>query len=383
MSKRVISLGILGLALTLGLAFVAEAQEERPMRRGQGWGDTAHDQERSGPALDEAWILVLEIPGTNKIGELQPGDTWTMEPGQTLRFRMAARSQGSPTRYPAATFQVVSGREHVKVEGNNREVGNVTITATQPAHVRDERVEVRYEIVDQKMKVHPRVRTGSFFLAVEGRHQESEPGTVGFRGMILHEHQDFRGNRESFEAGEVRDLKFTRFAPDAASSVQLSEGCRVVLYEHPNFEGRSVELTRDESDLRRHQMNDNLSSFILECFGEGRPGHPGTAQPRPDRPDYPGTDRGAVTIYEHQDFRGRSETFFEGEIGDMRTTRIGHDVASSVEVTPGCRVILYEHPSFEGRSTVLTEDETDLGRTRVGNDTLSSFRIECNRRGRF
>lgn len=377
MSKRAILVGIFGLVLTLGFAFVAQAQEERPMRRGQGWGDPAHDQQPSGPALDEAWILVLELPSTDKLGELRPGDTWTMEPGQTLRFRMVARSQGGPVRYPAATFQVVSGREHVKVEGSNRDVGNVTITATRAAHVRGERTEVRYEIVDQEMRAQPRVRTDSFFLAVEARYQEPEPGRGELRGMTLYEHQDFRGNRESFQEGEVRDLKFTRFPPDIASSIQLSQGCRVVLYEHPNFEGRSAVLTRDETDLRRHQMNDNLSSFILECFGDGRPGRPGTAQPRPGRQ---GPDRGAVTIYEHQDFRGRSETFFEGEIGDLRTTRIGHDVASSIEVAPGCRVILYEHPNFEGRSTVLTEDETDLGRTRVGNDTLSSFRIECGRR---
>lgn len=379
MSQRTLISGILSLALMLGLAAVADAQNrgDRGLHRGHDHAPGQYRQARNqgGPALTDVYFMVLDLGrGNDRIGDVRPGDTWTMAPGETLRFRTAGRA-GGPERYPATRFRIVSGREFVKQEASNQEVGNVTITATQPTRGRD-RTQVQYEIVDRGMNVQPRLRTGSFFIEVEGRggNRPGPGGGVGDgvrRGMVIYEHQDFRGDREEFGEGEVRDLRFTRFAPDSASSIQLAPGCRVELFEHPDFQGRSTVLTRDETDLRRERMNDNLSSFVLDC------GRGGGARPRPGagRPG-PGRDAGSVTIYEHQNFQGRSERFFEGEIADMNDTRLGGDVASSVQVDPGCRIVLFEHPRFDGQSTVLSRDEEDLRRHRM-NDNLSSFRIDC------
>ncbi len=379
MSQRTLLLGILSLALMSGFAIVAEAQSERGMRQGHDHAPGQNHKAQGAP-LTDVYFMVLDLRADERVGDLRPGETWTMEAGETLRFRTAGRAGGGPERYPATRFRVVRRDEHVKIEGANREVGNVTVTATQPAHERGERTEIHYEIVDQGMDAQPRLRSGSFFIAVAARHGDSHAGGGTGQGvaeaMVLHEHQDFRGDREVFAEGEVRDLRSTRFPADAASSIQLAQGCRVVLYEHPDHQGRSAVLTQDEADLRRVEMNDNLSSFVLECFGNDRPGRPGTVQPtRPDR------NPGKVTIFEHQNFRGRSEAFFEGEIANMTDTRLGADVASSVRIEGNCRIALFEHPGFEGQSTILSRDESDLGRHRM-NDNLSSFRIECGR-GRF
>lgn len=380
MSQRTLLLAISSLALVLGFAVAADAQTNRPMRHGH---DHAPGQDRNapGPPLADVYFMVLDLRADERVGDLRPGETWTMEAGETLRFRTAGRAAGGgPERYPSTRFRVVRRGEHVKIEGANQEVGNVTVTATQGAHVQGERTEIGYEIIDQGMDVQPRHRSGSFFIAVEEHHGDVHPGEGTGAGvaeaMVLYEHQGFRGNREVFAEGEVANLRFTRFPPDVASSIEIAQGCRVVLYEHPDFQGRSAVLTRDEDDLRRVEMNDNLSSFVLECFGDGRGrGRPGTARPtRPDRD----RDPGKVTIFEHQNFQGRSETFFEGEIGDMRETRLGADVASSVRIEGNCRITLFEHPGFRGQSTILSRDESDLGRHRM-NDNLSSFRIDCGR----
>lgn len=42
----------------------------------------------------------------------------------------------------------------------------------------------------------------------------------------------------------------------------------------------------------------------------------------------------------------------------------------------GYVVTLYSDINYRGRSVVLREDESDLGRTALGNDELSSIRIE-------
>ena len=85
-----------------------------------------------------------------------------------------------------------------------------------------------------------------------------------------------------------------------------------------------------------------------------------------------------VVFYEHPDFRGRSQRFTVPRMEDLRLSHVGNDTLSSVKVDPGCRLVLYEHQHSGGRSTVLYEDITYLRDTRVGNDTASSFELECS-----
>jgi hypothetical protein len=100
--------------------------------------------------------------------------------------------------------------------------------------------------------------------------------------------------------------------------------------------------------------------------------------------DYIGVDFGAdgdqcqgVTLYEHINYGGQSQTFTEDN-PDLSHTIIGSDTASSLKVSTGCSAILYEHINYGGQSQTFTGDNPDLSHTIIGSDTASSLKVSCH-----
>lgn len=89
-----------------------------------------------------------------------------------------------------------------------------------------------------------------------------------------------------------------------------------------------------------------------------------------------------IILYEHSGFRGRSAHFTTDQVRDLRHSPIGEATANSVRIEPGCKAVLYERRDFKGRSATITKDVFDLGRTPVGNDSVTSFTMDCSARDR-
>ena len=91
-----------------------------------------------------------------------------------------------------------------------------------------------------------------------------------------------------------------------------------------------------------------------------------------------------VTIYEHCDFQGRSQTLAPGRY-DMSQLTFGNDVLSSVRVPAGMLVRLYQHAGFGGKTLDLTSDASCLTAYTTGegpkrrpttwNDYISSIEV--------
>ncbi|MBB3344147.1 beta/gamma crystallin-related protein [Luteimonas sp. RC10] len=85
----------------------------------------------------------------------------------------------------------------------------------------------------------------------------------------------------------------------------------------------------------------------------------------------------SITVYEHADFQGRTQTFSRG-IRDMRSVGM-NDMISSVEVRGAWEVC--EHADFRGRCEIIDRDVRNFERMRM-NDQISSLRpVESRRRG--
>lgn len=185
------------------------------------------------------------------------------------------------------------------------------------------------------------------------------PDWGGRRGVALYSDEGFGGREEVF-VGDDADLRDNAVPQDSASSVRVAPGCRAVLYEDTDFRGAATLVTESASSLRDTEVgNDRVSSLEVRCDG-------GPA---------------GVTLYEHVNYQGRSETFLRD---DPRLTNnfIRQDGVSSARVAPGCVATLYEHSDYGGRSTTLRRDEPDLRGTLVGNDKVSSIRVACRTFGR-
>lgn len=86
--------------------------------------------------------------------------------------------------------------------------------------------------------------------------------------------------------------------------------------------------------------------------------------------------RKGVTLYEREDFRGRSE-FFHQDDPRLSDNSIGNDRVSSIEVDRGCQATLFEDERYKGDSVVIEDDARSLRGTRVGNDRASSILVRC------
>jgi hypothetical protein len=86
-----------------------------------------------------------------------------------------------------------------------------------------------------------------------------------------------------------------------------------------------------------------------------------------------------VTLYRDLNFLGLGETF-DGDVADLRGSRVGDDQATSIRVHGGCRARLHRDPNFRGGYLEVNADIADLRSTQIGDDSASSIEVRCNGR---
>ena len=149
-------------------------------------------------------------------------------------------------------------------------------------------------------------------------------------------------------------------------------------------------MQEDDNDLRNAALR-TVGSVRVRCGRDEGWGEvctrPGTRwnwsdgeSPTRDAYDLRDEDRRrpgfGVTLYRDRNMNGPSESF-TGDVGDLRSSRVGARKASSIRVPRGCVATLYAQPGFRGRSTEFREDDNNLRNTDVGEDTASSIRVDC------
>lgn len=217
--------------------------------------------------------------------------------------------------------------------------------------------------------------------------------------VAVFEHPGYLGRCEVFTASDG-DLRDNHIGDNTISSVAIlgtsvmtSEHCPVVLYEHPNFGGQGLALWEDQTELGRW-INDSVTSIQVPA-GQ------------------------VVSVWQYAGFTGRCETFKAGD-GDLRDNHIGDntissfkvgqvcpvtvftagwyggevwnaigDVAdarqiaggrfdntiSSIRVPAGMKIAVYRDINFTGLCETIVGTDGDLSNNRIGNDTISSWRL--------
>lgn len=344
------------------------------------------------PSIAELRIAVQDLDTKENLGHVNPGEVLEMHVGERVRLRMVAVPQGRGRApiYPSTRFSELAGSGRVDLSQVNAREGSAVLKAVSTEHRANNAATtlVEYEILD-RINIRGGLMKGTITVEVLPARVEGQRGrAVGDnrgerRGVVLYQHPGYGGRSETFFADDPR-LHENHIGNDAASSVRVDRGCRAVLWEHPGYAGDRTVVTEDIPNLKGTRVgNDDVSSIEVDC-GDWRDDRrdrweDDRRDDRYDRGDDRYDDRrggAGITLYEHQSFRGRSESF-SGDVRDLEGHVIGHDVASSVRVDRGCRVTLYEHGDFRGRSTVLEDDQLDLSGTSVGNDRVSSLRVDC------
>lgn len=129
----------------------------------------------------------------------------------------------------------------------------------------------------------------------------------------------------------------------------------VLLYEHDNFGGRSIDLSQGIDDLQQRGFNDRVSSVVIR--------------------------QGLWEFCSDAHFRGQCITLGPGRYPTMGSWNL-NDKLSSVRRVNGAgqrsAIELYEHANFGGRSLDASRGVDDLGRVDF-NDRVSSVVIRWGR----
>jgi hypothetical protein len=216
--------------------------------------------------------------------------------------------------------------------------------------------------------------------------------------VCVYENNNYSGWEQCFMPGEqIGDLGDRR---DKISSIRVYGDAHMTVFANRNFEGASMEIGADMSDLAQRKLtgnsiitltwNDAIESVRLaparyqprETNASREPVYAKVEPPRDvyradvyrgdvyrdddrDR-DYRRDGRSHVCIFEDINFRGRYECFDSGdEIADLGRRTSWNDRISSIRVYGVARVTIYRDINFRGDRVTVDRDVADLRRIRM------------------
>lgn len=174
--------------------------------------------------------------------------------------------------------------------------------------------------------------------------------------VSIYQHCNYQGWRVDLPVGRfsLGQLATMGFRNDDASSIRFLKPARATLYEHDGFQGRSITLTSDSSCLVNQNFNDMLSSIVIEE-----------------------NSGPVVSIFQHCNYGGWKVDLMPGSYNLQALQRMGfvNDDASAIKFVKNGKVTLFEHDNFRGRSVTLTSDTTCLVPYNF-NDVASSIIVD-------
>ena len=205
--------------------------------------------------------------------------------------------------------------------------------------------------------------------------------------VTLYEHSNYQGRSKTFwgDVPYVGD-DFN----DMASSFKAEVRCRAMLYEQPNYQGKAVELFDDAIELGSYGMNDKVRSIRViqgcKAIAYEHYNYEGRSKGFANEISWIGDDfnigisaiRFVKSNPAHCTVEFFRDWYYTGARYAYERSRPAFDsgfikgAASSIRITPGCKVIVYKDEGYKGKSATYTSDVAWLD---SWNDMISSFQI--------
>ena len=176
---------------------------------------------------------------------------------------------------------------------------------------------------------------GTLTLAVA----QDERFMGGGRGITVFRDRDFRGASATYQY-DMPNLSSTEFN-DRIRSLRVGKGEQWEICEHANYQGRCVVVTGEESDLKRNDWDDKISSVRRVRGGGGYPG--------------PGPGNHYIVIYTEKNFRGTPTNYDQPQNNLFAL----NNKAQSVTIGRG-EWQLCDGIGFGGKCVTLTRSVSDL-----------------------
>src|SRR5438270_8289181 len=151
--------------------------------------------------------------------------------------------------------------------------------------------------------------------------------------VTIYSDSNYGGKSQQLSIGKY-DVGDLTIGNDALSSLKVTSGLKVTLYQNEAYGGNAMICVQDTPNVGK-SVNDTASSIVVE------------ADPSPK-----------VIVYADSNYEGWSQ---ELAVGSYETLTIGNDALSSLIVPSGYRVTLYQNSGFTGNSMILTSSAAYVG----------------------
>lgn len=148
---------------------------------------------------------------------------------------------------------------------------------------------------------------------------------------------------------------------DSISSLRIGANAQVIVCKDVNFRGDCILLDQDVSFLNDRRVgNDAVTSLKVQALGTNQ------CPPGPNQ----------VSFYTNADFLGLCVTRDIGDYPTAGTIGLPNDSISSIRVGIGAQVFACVDENFSGRCEVITGNNSYLATSAVGNDQITSLRVQ-------
>ena len=205
---------------------------------------------------------------------------------------------------------------------------------------------------------------GSKFTSTNDPGENSQPSSCGGgEGVVVYSGKNFTGTCVRLTQN-VSDLVTTAIGRNQLESLKIFGNYQVTLYNDAGFGGDSSTFTTDDKDLSDNKIGANRASAAKVS----RRGLDGSSNPTPN------CDGGAgVYLYSEKNYGG-SCFKVTGEISDLSKTLILENTVSSVRIVGGYEARIYSKKRFAGDKSTFLGDDPDLSNNTVGDNTASSVK---------
>ncbi len=152
----------------------------------------------------------------------------------------------------------------------------------------------------------------------------------------------YNGLSKSLTTGSYRYFDLG-IGNDQLSSIRISNGYSITLFQDDNYQGNSIVYTDDISCLSAN-WNERASSVIVSRVGDNNRGGWNN-----------NNNNASVTLFTDCNYTGASSMLGLG-YHNLNMMGINNDALSSIRVPSGYYAILYENDNYQGASTTLYND---------------------------
>ncbi len=185
---------------------------------------------------------------------------------------------------------------------------------------------------------------------------------------------NFKGLGFRLRAGKYLASDFEKLGMpnNSISSLRIPRGFVVTVYENDFFRGDAKVLQADDSCLIGDQLNDKISSMVVESVAATSANQAQVQtqnQPQPNQT----TATIAAKLYSKCRFTGAIASLPVGDYNSADLQRLGikDNALSSVSVTPGYQIELFFYDFQRGKSGYLREDDDCLANDGFDNEVSS------------